>query len=100
MSIDRRLDDRIEVALDATCRREGESWRARISNVSRGGCGVELPWKVLERGDRLVLELDENLVLPATVAWAGTKRAGLAFANEMYGAMVIEYARRLAQSPA
>ena len=82
-------------ALDATCRREGESWPARISNVSPGGCGVELEWKVLVRGDRLVLEIDEDMVLPATVAWVGTKRAGLAFVGDSYGAMLLEYARNV-----
>jgi hypothetical protein len=95
MSSDRRIAERINVALDAVCRREGESWQARISNVSLGGCGIELPWKVLERGDRLVLELDEDIVLPATVAWVGTKRAGLAFAGKSYGAMILEYARQV-----
>ena len=87
MSSDRRIAERINVALDAVCRREGESWQARISNVSLGGCGIELPWKVLE--------LDEDIVLPATVAWVGTKRAGLAFAGKSYGAMILEYARQV-----
>jgi hypothetical protein len=95
MSRDRRIAERINVALDAICRREGESWQARISNVSLGGCGIELPWKVLERGDQLVLELDDDLYLPATVAWVGTKRAGLAFAGESYGRMIVEYARQV-----
>ena len=95
MSGERRTAGRIKVALDATCRREGESWPARISNVSPGGCGVELEWKVLERGDKLVLELDEDCVLPATVAWVGTKRAGIAFANDSYGEMVLDFARKL-----
>jgi hypothetical protein len=94
MSDDRRISDRISVAIDAICRREGESWDAQISNISIGGCCVELPWKVLARGDRLTLEIDDELVLPATVAWAGTKRAGLAFANPLYGAMIEEFVQQ------
>ena len=100
MSIDRRVAERVPIMLDAVCRREGESWRARISNVSAGGCCLELPWKVLERGDRIALELDEYLVLPATVAWAGTKRAGLAFASPLFGAMITEYARHTRKAAA
>lgn len=98
MSEDRRSTDRVPVALSAICRREGESWRAdvRISNVSPGGCCVELSYKVLERGDRLALELENDLVLPATVAWAGTMRAGLAFASPLYGAIIEEFAQQAA----
>jgi hypothetical protein len=96
MSDDRRSTDRVPVALSAICRREGESWRAKVqvSNISAGGCCVELPYKVLERGDRLALELGDDLILPATVAWAGTLRAGLAFASPLYGAMIEEYAQQ------
>lgn len=95
---DRRTAERIPVALSAVCRREGESWRTkvRISNVSSGGCCVELPFKVLERGDRLALELEDDLVLPATVAWAGTMRAGLAFASPLYSAIIEEFAQQAA----
>jgi hypothetical protein len=95
MSADRRTSERIPISLSAKCRRNGESWRAQISNISLGGCCVELASKVLERGDRLALELQDDLVLPATVAWAGTKRAGLAFASPLYSAMIEEFAQQV-----
>jgi hypothetical protein len=97
---DRRIADRVPVAIAAVCRRRGESWQARISNISLGGCCVELPWKVFERGDRLALELHDDLVLPATVAWAGTKRAGLAFASPLYGQVIEELALQQQQDAA
>ncbi|HSG35402.1 MAG TPA: PilZ domain-containing protein [Sphingomonadaceae bacterium] len=100
MSQDRRTAERVPIVLNAVCRREGESWKALISNVSEGGCCLELPWKVLDRGDRIALELDEHLVLPATVAWAGTKRAGLAFSSPLFGAMITEYARQARKAAA
>jgi len=95
MSADRRTSERVPVSLDANCRRDGERWSARISNISLGGCCVELESKVLERGDRLAIELDHDLVLPATVAWAGTKRAGLAFASPLYSALIEEFAEQV-----
>jgi hypothetical protein len=94
MSKERRISRRMRVALDATCRHQGESWEARITNISDGGCGVELPDKLVERGDRLLIELGEDLVLVATVAWAGTRRAGLAFTNPRYGEIIAEFAEQ------
>jgi hypothetical protein len=96
MSDDRRGNERISVAIDATCRRDHESWDARITNISRGGCGIELPCKAVARGDRLLIELDKDLVLVATVAWAGTKWAGLAFTSPFYGDMISDYAEKTA----
>jgi len=98
MSHERRDSERIAISFTAVCRREGEAWEARISNISLGGCCLELPWKVLERGDRIALELNDEIVLPATVAWAGTKRAGLAFTNPIYGSMVAEFAEQAARA--
>jgi hypothetical protein len=100
MSADRRTAERIPISLTARCRRNGETWRARISNISLGGCCVELATKVLERGDRLAIELQDDLVLPATVAWAGNKRAGLAFASPLYSAMIEEFAQQFADATA
>lgn len=94
MSQDRRIIGRVPVAVAAICRREGESWEALVCNISHGGCCVELPFKVLERGDRIALEIGDDLQLPATVAWSGTKRAGLAFASPLYAEMIEELAEQ------
>ena len=94
MRKERRSSARSSTGLGAICRREGKQWPARLDNVSRQGCCVDLPRKVLARGDRMLLELNEQLVLPATVKWTRFRRAGVEFANPLHGAVLCEFVRR------
>jgi hypothetical protein len=61
--------------------------RILVTDLSVGGCGIELDVE-LEIGGRVWLKLPGLESLPARVAWADDRRAGLAFDNPLHPAVV------------
>ena len=100
MAQERRKSPREPLALDATCRRtDGRACPVRLREISRLGCRAEFSAGPAPLGERVLLHLDNCVSLLATVQWSRTGQAGLAFANPLHGAILMEFAKK-AQKPA
>lgn len=84
----------LSLAVDATCRLRGVSHVVRLYNMSKAGCCTEANLPGAAAGDRVILQLTELLVLPATILWVSDGRAGLLFTSPLHGAMLCEFAKR------
>lgn len=94
MAPDRRRSDRTASWVDASCHLHGHVSAVRLTDVSHDGCRGEVAARSMVPGDRVMLELSELLVLPATVAWVNGDETGFQFANPMLGALLSQFAMR------
>jgi hypothetical protein len=94
MSPDRRVSGRSSFWIEATCHIDGAACRAKLTDVSIDGCRAEVTAAGLTAGNRVVLQLDDLLSLPATVAWVDGAQAGLEFGHPMMGAMLSQFILR------
>ncbi|HWU04640.1 MAG TPA: PilZ domain-containing protein [Novosphingobium sp.] len=91
MTPERRRDTRSRAVIEAACRMDGVSHRARLINVSRQGCCAVMPRAEVVCGQRVLILLGSMIALPATVRWVEDGLAGLEFAAPLHGAMLARY---------
>lgn len=80
--------------VEAACHWHGGAHRAVLWDISKGGCRAGMVATGVAPGDRVLLQVTELLVLPATIDWVRDGQVGLRFASPMAGAMLGEFARR------
>jgi hypothetical protein len=80
--------------VEAACHLHCGVHRTVLWDISKDGCRAEMVAAGAAPGDRVLLQVTELLVLPATVGWVQDGQVGLRFASPMAGAMLGEFARR------
>lgn len=96
MEPERRKFNRESATIAAACRVRGIAYRVRLSDLSHTGCRAEMARDVIRPGERVLVQIDRLLVVPAQVRWVAPGAAGLEFANPLQGAMLCQMVRRRA----
>jgi len=91
---ERRRVVRAKWVVEASCRVDGVGHPVRLLNMSKAGCCAEASLPGAVPGDRVLLQLTDLVVLPATIRWVRGWRTGLAFTNPLHGALLCEFAKR------
>ena len=100
MSAERRGSSREKLTFEALCQARGYTCAVQLSEISNSGCRAQLGLRRTGVGERIVLALNDYVSLPATVKWARFGQAGLAFANPLHGAILVQFARQKPRTPA
>lgn len=79
---ERRREPRIAVECRGTLLTRTARRDVRITDISAAGAGIEGAGRLAE-GERVVLSVDQAVVLPASVIWSTPMRAGLAFDRQL-----------------
>jgi hypothetical protein len=98
---EQRAAQRFATDLDADCRMAGESWSARLRNISTTGCMIACPEAGLPEGWMMRLRIRSLPAIDAEIVWRHRGHAGLRFlaplqpnAMEHHGVRRPEPARR------
>jgi hypothetical protein len=101
MGQEQRASQRFPTDLDADCRMAGESWSARLRNISTTGCMMATPDSGLPDGWMMRLRVPSLPAIDAEIVWRHRGHAGLRFlvplqatAMEHLGFRLPEPARR------
>lgn len=77
--IDQREAYRFPTALNADCRMTGETWSARLHNISTGGCMMACPQEGMPKGWMMRLRIKGLHTIDAEIMWCHRGHAGLRF---------------------
>ena len=77
--MERRSRDRIDTDLPATCRVPATPHSARVLDISRGGCRVNLKNAYAEPGVSISLDLGQGVQARGTIVWVRGDEAGVRF---------------------
>jgi hypothetical protein len=94
MSTERRRSTRLPLSVSVEFRVNGEGRPAVVRDISKYGCSLELADSPAAPGEKVLLKLNEVLVLPATITWADKTRTGLTFKSPLFGSMLKQFAIR------
>jgi hypothetical protein len=100
-AVEQRSAQRFATDFDADCRMAGESWSARLRNISTTGCMMACPEAGLPSGWMMRLRIRTLPAIDAEIVWRHRGHAGLRFltplqptAMEHLGFRLSEPARR------
>jgi hypothetical protein len=77
--VEHREAHRFPTDLEADCRMAGESWPARLRNISTTGCMMATPDKGLPSGWMMRVRIPSLPVIDAEIIWRHRGYAGLRF---------------------
>ena len=84
----KRKHERISSDYGVDCRSAGRAFRAVLSDVSIGGCMIEMPSQRLSIMDRVCLKVDNGIRMSGIVMWNDKKYAGIRFDDCLHEAVV------------
>jgi len=84
----KRKYERISSDYGVDCRSAGRAFRAVLSDVSRGGCMIEMPAQKLSMMDRVCLKADNGIRMSGIVMWNDHRYAGIRFDDCLHEAVV------------
>jgi hypothetical protein len=77
--VEQRVAFRFPTDLEADCRMAGESWAARLRNISTTGCMMATPETGLPSGWMMRLRVQSLPAIDAEIIWRHRGHAGLRF---------------------
>lgn len=73
----------VDIQIDEGPEHGRGSARAIIYDLSQDGCMIEFVGRLLTRGDRVSVPLDDHTMVSATLVWQVGRNAGLQFAERL-----------------
>lgn len=87
-NIVKRQHDRVQSGFSVECRAGGQAFKAVLSDVSVGGCMIEIPAHRLSISDRICIKVDNGIRMSGMVVWHTSKNAGIRFDQCLHEAVV------------